>query len=279
MTALHHGTTQTEATDRSDRSVADHLQPIVHEIFRGPPPVEITFWDGSHVGAGGPGSIIVRSPDALRRLLWAPGELGLARAFVAGDLDATGDLADMLRIMRAALPDRGRHAVAAVPAAIHAAVALGLVGAAPPAPPEEIVPHGVRHSIRSRQASRQPSLRRRQRFLRDDPRPVDDLLVRPLRRHLDQPRGGAGRQARADLSQTRTGRRGVPQCEQRTAATAARRGIRMGVHGDPRRDAPRRRCRGCHHQRRAGRVRPPASGRPRAGRSGGDPDPGLPDPS
>jgi cyclopropane-fatty-acyl-phospholipid synthase len=148
MTALQQRTADTQETTGSTPSVADHLEPFIRHIFRGPPPVEITFWDGSHIGSGGPGSIIVRSPDALRRMMWAPGELGVARAFVAGDLDATGDLADMLRVTTAALPDGRPRAIAAVPAAISAARALGLVRAAPPAPPEEIVPHGVRHSIR-----------------------------------------------------------------------------------------------------------------------------------
>jgi cyclopropane-fatty-acyl-phospholipid synthase len=153
MTALHHGTAQTEPTDRSDRSVADHLEPIVQQIFRGPPPVEITFWDNSRIGAGGPGRIIVRNPDALRRMMWAPGELGLARAFVAGDLDATGNLAEMLRITQEALPEHAWGAIAAAPAAVKAAKALGILSAPIPAPPEEIVPHGIRHSIhRDKQA-------------------------------------------------------------------------------------------------------------------------------
>ena len=36
--------------------------------------------------------MILRSPRALRRLLWSPGELGLAQAYVTGDLDVEGDL-------------------------------------------------------------------------------------------------------------------------------------------------------------------------------------------
>ena len=39
---------------------------------------------------------MLRHRRALRRLLWNPGELGLARAFVAGELDVEGDLADGL---------------------------------------------------------------------------------------------------------------------------------------------------------------------------------------
>ncbi len=35
----------------------------------------------------GPGTVIVRSPTAVKRMLWAPGELGLGRAYVTGELD------------------------------------------------------------------------------------------------------------------------------------------------------------------------------------------------
>jgi cyclopropane-fatty-acyl-phospholipid synthase len=52
-------------------------------------PFGIEFWDGSRVPAtrdGGP-VFSVRSPRAVARLLRAPGQLGLARAYVLGDLD------------------------------------------------------------------------------------------------------------------------------------------------------------------------------------------------
>jgi cyclopropane-fatty-acyl-phospholipid synthase len=52
-------------------------------------PFAIEFWDGSSVPAtreGGP-VFRVRSPRAVARLLRAPGQLGLARAYVSGDLE------------------------------------------------------------------------------------------------------------------------------------------------------------------------------------------------
>jgi cyclopropane-fatty-acyl-phospholipid synthase len=71
------------------------------EVFRefaGPDvPVEFTAYDGSH--AGPPGSavkITVRSPVAVAYLAQAPGELGLARAYVAGHLDVEGDMYEAL---------------------------------------------------------------------------------------------------------------------------------------------------------------------------------------
>ena len=50
----------------------------------------------------------MHSVDALRRILWAPGELGVARAFVSGDLTVEGDLTGLLAALR--------HGVAARPA-------------------------------------------------------------------------------------------------------------------------------------------------------------------
>ena len=40
-------------------------------------PVRLRLWDGSEVGPAGAPVLIARSPRALRRLLWRPGELGL----------------------------------------------------------------------------------------------------------------------------------------------------------------------------------------------------------
>ena len=54
-------------------------------------------------GQDGAPVLIARSPRALRRLLWRPGELGLARAYISGDLDVDGDLADGLRRVRDAV--------------------------------------------------------------------------------------------------------------------------------------------------------------------------------
>ena len=66
----------------------------VFEALAGPEaPVEFTAYDGSHAGTpGSPVKITVRSPVAVAYLAQAPGELGLARAYVAGHLDVEGDM-------------------------------------------------------------------------------------------------------------------------------------------------------------------------------------------
>ena len=69
----------------------------VFESFVGPDaPVEFMAYDGSHAGqAGSSVKITVRSPAAVAYLAQAPGALGLARAYVAGQLDVEGDMYDL----------------------------------------------------------------------------------------------------------------------------------------------------------------------------------------
>src|SRR5262245_47685536 len=56
-------------------------------------PVAVEAYDGSSVNPpGAVATIFVRSPDALRRFISAPNDLGLGRAYVAGDLEVEGDL-------------------------------------------------------------------------------------------------------------------------------------------------------------------------------------------
>src|ERR671921_2281316 len=57
-----------------------------------PIPLSVRCWDGSASVVDGAPTLVVRHPRALRRLVYAPRELGLARAYVSGDLDVEGDL-------------------------------------------------------------------------------------------------------------------------------------------------------------------------------------------
>ena len=88
-------------------AVADHLAPLLELVFSGAPPVRFECWDGSAIGPDDPPATLrLRSPDALRRMLWAPDELGLGRAYVAGELDVEGDIVDGLGALEIA-PPRG----------------------------------------------------------------------------------------------------------------------------------------------------------------------------
>jgi cyclopropane-fatty-acyl-phospholipid synthase len=126
--------------------VAAAVEPLLDHLFGGPPPVRFEFWDGTALGPTGGGTLQVRSPDAVRRLLWAPGELGLARAFVMGDLGFDGDLFEMLAQLHAASPAH-LHVGSRLPwQALKAARRLGVLGGPLPHPPEEAAPRGRLHS-------------------------------------------------------------------------------------------------------------------------------------
>jgi cyclopropane-fatty-acyl-phospholipid synthase len=110
-------------------------------------PVRFDFWDGSSAGDDtGRGTVRVRSADAIRRIMWAPGELGLSRAYVAGDLDMEGDILTLLRTLQSAAPRDARLGLDAAWQAATAARRLGALGLPPSPPPQEARPRGLRHS-------------------------------------------------------------------------------------------------------------------------------------
>ncbi len=132
---------------RNEGGVAAIARPMI-EAMIGSVPVRITFWDGSEIGpVDSPGAIHVRSADALRRIAWAPGELGPGRAFVAGDIDFEGDIFGLIEVLRPAgvqLHDSFRGAFTA----LRSAVRLGAFGRPLPPPREEARQRGRLHSKR-----------------------------------------------------------------------------------------------------------------------------------
>ena len=131
------------------KSAAHALAPLVASLLGGDVPVRFELWDGTGFGpSDGPGTIHVRSADALRRILWAPGELGFGRAYVAGDIELEGDLVSMLTSLHSVAPRDLRVGLHALPAAMNAAWRAGAIGFPLPAPPEEARVGGLRHSLR-----------------------------------------------------------------------------------------------------------------------------------
>ena len=129
-------------------TVARTLAPIFDSVLTGGIPVQFEFWDGSTLGASdSPGRIILHSPDGLRRMIAAPGQLGFARAFVSGEIEFEGPLAPSLRGLIDSIDGEIRLPPAALSQLIRAVRSLGVVGRPPPPPPEEIRPSGFRHSI------------------------------------------------------------------------------------------------------------------------------------
>jgi cyclopropane-fatty-acyl-phospholipid synthase len=121
--------------------------PLRRELARALPerPFGVRFWDGSELAptvADGP-VFTVRSPTAIAHLLRAPGQLGLGRAYAAGeleadDLDRVIGLLDSFHAPRIDRATRARLTLAAVRA-------CGLTRP-PRIPASELRPRGRRHS-------------------------------------------------------------------------------------------------------------------------------------
>ncbi|MEU0838535.1 cyclopropane-fatty-acyl-phospholipid synthase family protein [Streptomyces sp. NPDC005962] len=89
---------------------AARLADLAEEVLGAPLPLRIRAWDRSESGPPGAPVLILRHRRALRRMLWKPGELGLARAWVAGDLDVEGDLYEALDQLAGLLWERSEPA-------------------------------------------------------------------------------------------------------------------------------------------------------------------------
>ncbi|MGR8012145.1 class I SAM-dependent methyltransferase [Streptomyces hypolithicus] len=117
-------------------SVADSLAMLMGHYVQGPLPVRLRAWDGSEAGPEDAPVVVLRSPGALRRLVWQPGELGLADAYIAGELDIEGDLSEGLSSVWRAVREQGtvKPSPANLARAAATAVRLGAIGPKPPAP-------------------------------------------------------------------------------------------------------------------------------------------------
>jgi cyclopropane-fatty-acyl-phospholipid synthase len=130
------------------RPVAPMLAATVRKFVGDDLPVGLRAWDGSQAGPTDGPVLVLRNRRALRRLLWRPDELGLARAYVTGDLDVDGDLSDGLRRVWSFARERGRIRVGARERfeALGTAARLGVFGLPPRPPVSEARIHGRLHS-------------------------------------------------------------------------------------------------------------------------------------
>ncbi|MER7683919.1 cyclopropane-fatty-acyl-phospholipid synthase family protein [Streptomyces sp. NPDC097610] len=128
------------------QDAALRLKSLVEQLVGAPLPMRIRAWDGSEAGPPGAPAVVVRNRRALRRLLWKPGEVGLARAWVAGDLGVEGDLYTALDLLSGLVWDRGEDARGLaealrdpeVRAAVRGLVKMGGLPLPPSPPPEEM---------------------------------------------------------------------------------------------------------------------------------------------
>ncbi len=121
--------------------------PLARELERAMPerPFAVEFWDGTRVpgtASDGP-TFSVRSPAAVARAVRSPGQLGLGRAYVAGELDAD-DVEAVVRLIGAWEPPPLKPATRARLAL--AAARAGGLRRPPPPPRAELRPRGRLHS-------------------------------------------------------------------------------------------------------------------------------------
>lgn len=118
-------------------------------------PLRLRAWDGSEAGPVDAPVLEFRSRKALRRILWSPGQLGLSRAYVAGEIDTPGDIFAAFTALSSAgkfaEPGPFRPLTAGeLWLLLRTAVRLGAIGPNPAPPPEEarIAKKGRMHSRR-----------------------------------------------------------------------------------------------------------------------------------
>ncbi|USX56942.1 cyclopropane-fatty-acyl-phospholipid synthase family protein [Lentzea sp. HUAS12] len=118
---------------------------MAERVLGAPLPIGIRAWDGSVAGPQDGTVLVIRSRDALRRLVWSPNELGLARAYVSGELDVEGDLASGLSQIWG-LVRRGVTRRPKISEVAKLAVKLKVLGPNPDAPKEEARLKGALHT-------------------------------------------------------------------------------------------------------------------------------------
>ena len=192
-------------------------------------PVRLRAWDGSDAGPDDAPLVVVRSPQALRRLVWAPGRAG-ARPRLRRRRDSTSRTTCTRPSPRCSSTGRLAPGEVRRPTALAERLALLRTGlalgvdrpragaAAGGGPPPPVRPPAQQAPRRRRD---RPPLRRRQRLLRAGARAVDGLLLRRLGGRDGRPGGRPGGQARP----------GLPQARAAPGHAAARRRLRLGQPG------------------------------------------------
>ncbi|OLT40336.1 cyclopropane-fatty-acyl-phospholipid synthase [Saccharomonospora sp. CUA-673] len=136
----------------SRAAVAPQIETLAHRLLGVPLPVGLRAWDGSSAGPTDGPSVSITSRRALRYALWSPGELGIARAYVRGDLDVEGDLTEALRRCRqpAGPPRKNaeRIGLGELAALLGLAARTRALGPPPPRPEGEARIRGAVHSKR-----------------------------------------------------------------------------------------------------------------------------------
>ncbi|WP_404352067.1 cyclopropane-fatty-acyl-phospholipid synthase family protein [Phycicoccus jejuensis] len=151
--------TDRSTTSTSTQGLAPRIEAALRPLLAGPLPVRLRAWDGSEAGPEGAMLVELRSPQALTRLLWHPGELGAAQAYVTGEIDVHGEIGDALDLVRETVAARSlppltpARVARMLPDLVRLARDAGAL-ARPPAPPAtQAVIKGRLHSLARDRAS------------------------------------------------------------------------------------------------------------------------------
>ncbi len=136
----------------TSHNAASAVHTLVRAALGSDLPLHIRCWDGSEAGPpDAPIRLLLRRRRALRRLLWAPNELGIARCFVSGDLDVESDFFESLSQLERVIGNQSgpldvdRDVKLDM---IRSVLRLGAIGLPPKPPAEEIRLGGRLHSKR-----------------------------------------------------------------------------------------------------------------------------------
>ncbi|GIL37310.1 MULTISPECIES: SAM-dependent methyltransferase [Phycicoccus] len=151
--------TDRSTTSTSTQGLAPRIEAALRPLLAGPLPVRLRAWDGSEAGPEGAMLVELRSPQALTRLLWHPGELGAAQAYVTGEIEVHGEIGDALDLVRETVAARSlppltpARVARMLPDLVRLARDAGAL-ARPPAPPAtQAVIKGRLHSLARDRAS------------------------------------------------------------------------------------------------------------------------------
>lgn len=141
----------TRQTSSIDQDIAGKIARILDPIVGGELPVHLRAWDGSTAGPVDQPEVQINSANALRRLLWSPGELGAAQAYVTGEIDVPGSLNDALTHLWNVVASRDLTMPKLTPSLVlqltKLARELGVFGPPLPAPASQAKIKGRLHSL------------------------------------------------------------------------------------------------------------------------------------
>jgi cyclopropane-fatty-acyl-phospholipid synthase len=140
-----------DAAPAATTGVAAVLAETIEPMIGGELPIRLIAWDGSVAGHAAAPVVWLRSAAALRRMLWCPGELGAAQAYISGDVDVDGDLVAALEHVWSHVVEERLTPIKPSPAMlarlVMIAARLGAFGRPLPPPVTQARLHGRLHSL------------------------------------------------------------------------------------------------------------------------------------